>query len=127
MREAAIEALSFPAPFGLTVRFAMKANPTRTVLRLFDSMGICIDASSGFEASRAISAGIAGDRILLTAQELPGNLKGLLGSGVGFNACSLRQLEEFGKAFRSGTLGLRLNLGVGSGFSDKTKVAGSQA
>src|SRR5712664_807572 len=38
--------LDIPAPFGLTVRYAMKANPTRSILQLFNGMGAHIDAST---------------------------------------------------------------------------------
>ena len=44
LKKAAVEALSFGAPFGLTVRYAMKASPNRHILALFKSMGIQIDA-----------------------------------------------------------------------------------
>src|SRR6185369_3302245 len=42
-------ALGFRAPFGLTVRYAMKANPLAAILRVFDARGVHIDASSGYE------------------------------------------------------------------------------
>ena len=45
-RRYAKEALEAPNAFGLSVRYAMKANSHRAILRIFDSMGIGIDASS---------------------------------------------------------------------------------
>ena len=45
-RQAAV-ALGFPAPFGLTVRYAMKACPSAAVLRVLTGAGLHIDASSG--------------------------------------------------------------------------------
>lgn len=127
LRQAAERARTALRTEGLTVRYAMKANPTRAILRLFDSMGLHIDASSGFEAVRAMRAGIDPAKILLTAQELPDNLGGLTGAGVLFNACSLRQLEVFGAAFGGSEVGLRVNPGFGSGHSRKTTVGGPYA
>lgn len=118
--------LAFPhnKAFGLTCRFAMKANPNRSILQLMRSKGILIDASSGYEARRAILAGYLPSEIQLTAQELPLNLQTLIEEGVTYNACSLRQLEAYGKLFPGTSLGLRWNPGVGSGSSFKTDVGG---
>ncbi len=127
LREAAREVLGLPAPFGLTVRYAMKANSNRTVLKLFDGMGLHIDASSGYEAERAMKAGIAADKIMLTAQELPGNLKELVEAGVFYNACSLHQIEAYGKLFPGTEFSVRINPGMGSGGHAKTSVAGEEA
>ncbi|OIO59615.1 MAG: diaminopimelate decarboxylase [Verrucomicrobia bacterium CG1_02_43_26] len=119
--------LDFHNPYGLTVRYAMKALPNAAILRLFDSMGIHIDASSGFEAERALLAGIKGEKISLSSQELPRNLSALLDSGILFNACSLRQLEAFGKIRPNHEVGVRFNPGLGSGGSRKTNVGGPSA
>ena len=54
----AAKATSLPNAFGLTVRYAMKASPAGAILRIFSATGIHIDASSGFEAERAMIAGI---------------------------------------------------------------------
>ncbi len=124
LREKARQALGFAAPFGLTVRYAMKANPQREVLRVLHDCGMMIDASSGFEAELALSAGIAPYEILITAQELPRNLAELVANGVQFNACSLHQLEVFGESFPGTEVSIRLNPGLGSGHSHKTNVGG---
>ena len=126
LREFAQNALAFQAPFGLTVRFAMKANPNQSILRLFNTMGIQIDASSAYEALRAISAGIPGSQILFTTQEppKPEMLKQLIDQGVEFNACSLHQLELYGSNFPNSQVSLRINPGEGSGEFAKTNVGG---
>jgi diaminopimelate decarboxylase len=124
LERAADQALSFPAPCPLIVRFAMKALPNRAVLRLFDAKGLHIDASSGFEAERALAAGIAPEKIQITAQELPKDLKGLVQRGVLFNACSLHQLRRFGELFPGGALSVRINPGLGSGHNNRTNVGG---
>ena len=41
-----------------------------------------------------------------------------------FNACSLNQLETFGKLFPGGKCGVRFNPGKGSGGTGKTNVGG---
>ena len=63
LREQAKAALAFPAPFGLTVRYAMKAISNRAILKLFDEEGLHFDASSGYEADRLLLAGIAASKI----------------------------------------------------------------
>lgn len=56
LRKTSQAFLDFPSTYGHTVRYAMKANPQRNILKLFSKMGLHIDASSDFEAFRAISA-----------------------------------------------------------------------
>jgi diaminopimelate decarboxylase len=124
LRQQASAALAFPHAFGLTVRYAMKAAPTAAILRLFDSLGLHIDASSGFEVERAIRAGVAAEKISLSTQELPANFAELVRRGATVNACSLQQLERFGTAFPGGKVGLRINPGLGSGGTTKTNVGG---
>lgn len=120
-------ALDFPNAYGLTVRFAMKALPNAAVLQTFDKLGLHIDASSGFEVRRAMAAGISADKISLSSQELAEDLDELLGFGIKFNACSLRQLERYGElrpGDRTDQLGVRFNPGLGSGGTGKTNVGG---
>lgn len=84
-------------------------------------MGIHIDASSGFEVRRAVAAGIPAENISLSSQELPEDFEELVKLGVKINACSVSQLERFGRAFPGEKVGIRINPGVGSGgFSKST-------
>ncbi len=124
LEAAADRVLAFPAPCPLVGRFAMKALPTATILRVFDAKGLHIDASSGFEAERALHAGIAPERIQITAQEIPHDLKGLVQRGVLFNACSLHQLRRFGEHFPGRPVSIRVNPGLGSGHNNRTNVGG---
>lgn len=117
-------ALAFPNAFGLTVRYAMKASSNAAILKLFDSLGLHIDASSAYEVERAIRAGIKPDHISLSSQQLPKKLKEIVKSGVLYNACSLLQLEAFGKVARGGKVGVRINPGLGSGGTQRTNVGG---
>jgi diaminopimelate decarboxylase len=84
--QAADDCLAFPNAFGLTVRYAMKASPNSAILQFFNSKGIHIDASSGYEVKRAISAGIPAENISLSTQELPSDFADLVKLGVKVNA-----------------------------------------
>lgn len=124
LETAARAVLAFPAPCRLVGRFAMKALPTAAILRLFAEQGLHLDASSGFEAERALLAGIEASRIQITAQELPKDLKGLVQRGVLFNACSLHQLRVYGGLFPGAEVSVRINPGKGSGHNNRTNVGG---
>merc|ERR1719409_908777 len=97
LKRQARAALEFPNAYGLTVRFAMKALPNAAVLQTFDRLGLHIDASSGFEVRRAVAAGVAPEKISLSSQECPEDLDELLALGIKYNACSLRQLKQYGE------------------------------
>ncbi|MDX1960097.1 MAG: diaminopimelate decarboxylase [Leptospiraceae bacterium] len=120
-------ALNFPNEFGLTVRYAMKANPNSTILKIMKKKGIKIDASSEHEVDRAIQAGFSPNEILLTSQEPPSQerLKQIVERGTEFNACSLFQLHLFGSLFPGKEISLRINPGLGSGHTKKTDVGGT--
>ena len=124
LEAAADQVLAFPAPCQLVGRFAMKSLPTAAVLRLFDAKGLHFDASSGFEAERALLAGIEPSHIQITAQELPQDLKGLVQRGVLFNACSLHQLRQYGLLFSGSEISIRVNPGAGSGHNNRTNTGG---
>lgn len=124
LESAAQEALSFPNAYGLNARYAMKALPNAAILKLFNKLGLWIDASSGYEVRRAIAAGYEAHKISLSSQELPEDFADLVGLGVEFNACSLSQLERFGEAFPGAEVGLRFNPGAGSGGNNRTNVGG---
>jgi diaminopimelate decarboxylase len=124
LERAADEVLAFPTPCCLVGRYAMKALPNRSVLRILDARGLHIDASSGFEAERALAAGIAPEKIQITAQEIPKDLKGLVQRGVLYNACSLHQLRTYGELFPGSEVSVRVNPGLGSGHNNRTNVGG---
>ncbi len=120
----AAAALSFPHAFGLSVRYAMKSSPNASILKLFNKAGLSIDASSGYEVRRALAAGIPAENISLSTQELPEDFADLYELGIEINACSLNQLERFGKALQGRRIGLRFNPGKGSGGNNRTNVGG---
>ena len=124
---AADATLAFPHAYGLTVRYAMKANPNASILRLFDAKGLHFDASSGYEAHRAMKAGIDPAKISLSAQELPTDITTLAEAGIKFVATSLVQLETWGAIYPDSTIAIRFNPGVGSGGNNRTNVGGPAA
>ena len=73
---------------------------------------------------RAIAAGVPAANISLSTQELPADFAELYELGIEINACSLNQLERFGKACPGRTIGVRFNPGSGSGGNNRTNVGG---
>ena len=124
LKQSAQAVLNFPNAFGLTARYAMKASPNRTILKLFHDLGLHIDASSGHEVHRAIHAGFEPDKISLSAQEIPDDLEDLLNLGIRFNACSLKQLTTYAQLKPNSSVGIRFNPGSGSGGNNRTNVGG---
>lgn len=117
-------------PFGGSVHFAMKANPHHETLHLFKSKNIGIDASSFYEAKKALDCGFSGNSISLTSQELPKTdeeFSMLVDAGVQFNATSLHQLDTFCRLFPGKSLGVRLNPGIGSGYNMRLSTGGVSA
>jgi len=127
IRENAARCLAFPHAYGLTVRFAMKANPSASVLRLMQALGLHFDASSGWEVKRAIAIGIDPSRLSLSTQELPSDFAELVKQGVEINCCSLSQLDRYGEAFPGAEVGVRLNPGKGSGLNNRLSTGGLTA
>jgi diaminopimelate decarboxylase len=119
--------LDFPNAFGMTARYAIKACPTGAVIKVLSEAGLHIDASSGYEAERAMRAGVPPERIQITAQQTPDDLRALVGRGVLFNACSIVQIHAFGALFPGRSLSIRINPGLGSGHSNRTNVGGPSA
>ena len=118
------ECIEMPQAYGLVVRYAMKANSNRTLLKLITDAGLHHDASSLNEVIRANLAGVPYDRIMLTTQETyrfsqTEELKELLLRGLRYNACSLHQLHLIGDfaAANNIDVGIRIHPGIGSGES----------
>jgi diaminopimelate decarboxylase len=126
------ELLAMPNAFGLGVRYAMKANSNRAVLQLVAGEGLDIDARRLNEVRRAIAAGIAPDRIMLTTQEVPGDadrreLEALMLEGLRYNACSLRQLDLVSEFAATHALPLSIRVHPGSGAGESaTRNTGSK-
>ena len=127
LEAAARAALAFPHAFGFTLRYAMKANPNLAVLWLFRDLGLHVDASSDPEVERALAAGFAPERIQLTSQVPSRRLEEFVARGVLYNACSLHQLDRYGRAFPGRAAIIRANPGLGSGFANRTNTGGPGA
>src|ERR1044072_7287859 len=119
--------LSFPNAFGVTIYYSLKGGASRAVIRIFDRLGVRFDASSIWEAMRAMAVGVKPSKILLTAQEVPQNLGEFVERGMEFNACSLRQLEFYGRQFPGRDISLRFNPGEGTGFINRLTSGGVKA
>jgi len=124
LEAAARLALAFPAPFGFTLRYAMKANPSRGVLTVFRDLGLHIDASSDHEVERALRAGFSASTIQLTSQLPSPRLAEHLARGVLVNACSLHQLETLGRLAPGREVSVRMNPGLGTGSTKRTNTGG---
>src|SRR5467141_3874180 len=109
LEAAARAALAFPAPFGLTLRYAMKANPSRGILTLFRDLGLHSDASSDWEVERALAAGFTPAQSQHTPQMPSRRVKEHVARGVLLSACSLHQLELFGQAAPGHAIAVRMN------------------
>src|SRR5215470_3015691 len=119
--------LALRAPYGFTLRYAMKANPSRAILALFRDLGLHIDASSDWEVERAMRAGFAASRIQLSSQMPSTRIAEHIQDGVRLNACSLHQLDTIGRAAPGHTIGVRMNPGLGSGSTKRTNTGGPSA
>ena len=116
--------LAMPNAYGLEVRYAMKANSNRSILKIISAQGIKIDASSLNEVRRAFLAGIPYCDIILTTQESPEgdemrSLQEMMKAGLKYNVCSLKQLRNIGDfASANGIkLSMRYHPGIGTGES----------
>ncbi len=127
LEAAARRALAFPAPFGFTLRYAMKANPSAGILALFRELGLHVDASSDHEVERALRAGFPPGAIQLTSQMPSPRLGEHLTRGVLYNACSLHQLEALGQVAPGREVSVRMNAGLGSGATNRTNTGGPAA
>jgi len=120
LEQYAKEFLAFPNAFGCDTRFAMKANPNINILKIFKNLGLKIDASSEYEAFRALNAWFKGEDISISAQELPTKLEEIINFWVFINATSLHQIEEIGKMvkklwLKNYEIWVRINPGTGDG------------
>lgn len=118
---------AIPAPFGITVRYAMKANSVGYLLKMIQDLGGHFDASTFEEFERAEIAGVKPNRIRHTAAQVPTRtqLERIVRSGAEYTACSLLELENFGKAFPGHALGIRFNIGIASGWTPQTETGGA--
>ncbi len=116
--------VNMPSAYGLTVRYAMKANSNRHILNLVHKLGLLFDMSSMNEVRRAKRAGIQYDAMLLTSQDVPENtdyreLETMIQSGLQYTVCSVNQMKKIIPVInRAGErISIRIHPGKGSGVS----------
>lgn len=118
LRDRAKEMMSFPHAYGLTVKFAMKANTNQHILKIFEEEGIQFDAWSHFELHRAIAVGIPAETIQMVGQELPKDIDSVLDTWAFIVASSLHQLEQYAAAMKrrwdTWWIWIRINPGIWS-------------
>ncbi|TAK58586.1 diaminopimelate decarboxylase [Patescibacteria group bacterium] len=120
--------LSLSSPYGLTVRYAIKANPHPEIIKMMNERGVYFDASSSYEAEELLNQGIEGNKISLSSQQSPHNLEVLLNAGVLFTATSLNQLKLFlDCSNHPSVVGVRINPAFGAGHNNRTSTGGTSA
>ncbi len=125
--------LGMPNAYGLHVRYAMKANSDRTVLRVVTGKGLDLDCSSMDEAARAHAAGIPYSRMMLTTQEVPSGaeraeLEEMIRGGLRYNVCSMLQFKliaDFAVVNKI-DLSIRVHPGAAGGGESTTRDTGSE-
>jgi diaminopimelate decarboxylase len=128
LRERALQLTHLTLPYGLVVRYAMKANPHTQITNLFHDLGLHFDASSSYEAAELLQRGVEGARISLSSQQPAHNLTELISAGVQYVATSMHQLELFADAAPKGAhVALRVNPGFGAGHSNRVTTGGANS
>lgn len=128
IRERSELLMGLSAPYGLIVRYAVKANPHPEIIAMLRQAGMHFDASSSYEASDLLQQGIPGNLISLSSQQSPHNLPELLNNDVLFLATSLKQLKLFPETENHPqTVGVRMNPAIGSGHNNRTTTGGVNA
>lgn len=125
LEDSAQRILDLEMPFGITPRYAAKANPHPQIVAQFDEMGLHFDASSVQEAQRLLRYGVEGAKISLSSQILRDgrDLHDVLQAGVLPVATSIAQI---GRLASRGVeeMAVRINPGKGSGHNNRTNVGG---
>jgi diaminopimelate decarboxylase len=120
---------SLSAPFGLIVRYAVKANPHSEIIKMMNDQDVHFDASSSYEATELLERGISGNKISLSSQQTPHNLEYLLDKGVLFVSTSVQQLKIFLETKNHpNKVGVRINPDIkGGGHNKRTSTGGVSA
>ncbi|MFZ2593727.1 MAG: diaminopimelate decarboxylase [Minisyncoccia bacterium] len=114
--------------FNVTMRYAMKANPHRDIIALFNKHGLHFDSSSSYEAQHLLNLGISGKKISLSSQEPAHNLQELINKNVHYTATSLHQLFLYAQTEHTGkSIGIRINPGMGSGEDKRRNTGGKNS
>ncbi len=125
MTAAAEILLSAKMPYGMTVRYAVKANPHPEIIQHFNGLGLHFDASSPQESERLLGYGIEGEKISLCPQILQSSptTQAVLDHKVLPVATSLKQIDTLHQLNKT-SIAVRINPGKGSGHNNRTTVGG---
>ena len=116
------------------VRFALKASPDPVILRVLRGLGapgseeaVGIDASSPGEVTHAVAHGWVPDEISYTGTNVSErDLDVLLAHPIRLNLDAVSQLERVGRRAPGRTVGIRINPGVGAGYTEHLAYAGER-
>ena len=110
------------------VRYAQKANPNLSVLRLLREGGALVDAVSAGELARALAAGYAPEQVSYCADLLDRPaLDALAAHPFAITVGSADMLEWVAALRPGGSVALRVNPGFGSGHHAKATTGGEQS
>lgn len=116
------------------VRFALKSNPDPRLLAVLRGLGapgergsIGIDACSPGEVLHALANGWVPDEISHTGTNVSErDLDVLLAHPIRINLDGVSQLERVGRRAPGRTVGIRINPGVGAGYTEHLSYAGER-
>lgn len=115
-----------------TVRYAQKANPNLSILRLMREQGLVLDAVSLGEVERAfavravVDGGPAGVVLTCDVLDKP-SLARVIESKIEVNAGSIDMLRQLGEQSPGHRVWIRINPGFGHGHSRKTNTGGENS
>ena len=116
------------------VRFALKANPLPEILQVFRGLGapgtpesVGIDACSPGEVERAMECGWRPDEISYTGTNVSErDLDVLLARGIHLNLDAISQIERYGRRAPGTAIGIRIDPGVGAGYTEHLEYSGDR-
>ena len=116
------------------VRFALKANPEPTILRVLRGLGgpgepgaVGIDACSPGEVTHALANGWEPAEISHTGTNVSErDLDVLLAHPIRINLDAVSQIERLGRRAPGRRIGIRINPGAGAGYTDHLAYAGER-
>jgi diaminopimelate decarboxylase len=119
-------------PYGLTVRYAFKANTHPEIIDLFKNLGLSFETGTVEETPELLKRGVEGSAINMSPKHLEDGelLRGVLDRGVVPAATKLRHIGILGrmrKEFGFGAITLRPNPGEGSGTSPMTTTGSTKS
>ncbi len=130
----AIQAAFAPTGLPFHLRFALKANPSPEVLRVFRSLGlpgspesVGIDACSPGEVVRALECGWQPDEISYTGTNVSErDLDVLLLHGIHVNLDAISQVERYGRRAPGSRIGIRIDPASGAGYKPHLEYSGDR-